>query len=215
MMKTLFSIMIACFLLIACSDGNSVEEIDNLEETEDVETLISTNEKLVEQLERKLEEKNQLQDRIKSLEDENSKLKDDILTYKQETIEIEKRHKIELSLRDELDVKARKFFQSMHEEKHDQLEQAVSSNISVVSKENILNITDPDGIIRNFHYLQLDTVLYLRQSSFSFDHDEQIFTARYELYSDSDNSMIFDSEVELVFVDEDEWKVSSIRYVQS
>lgn len=213
MKRTLFSIMIMCFILIACSDENSVEQIGNLEKTEDVETLISTNEKLVEQLEKELKEKNQLQDRMKSFEDENSKLKDDILTYKQQTIEIEERHQTELSLRDDLDLKARQFFQLMHEEEDNQLEQAVSSNISIISEDDILNITDPDGIKRNFHYLSLDSVTYLRQSSFSFDHDEQLFTARYEFYSDSDESSVVAKGVEMVFVDEnDEWKVSSIRY---
>ncbi len=213
MKRILFSTIITCFLLIACSDENAVEEVNNLEETNDVETLILTNEKLVEQLEKELNEKNELKEEIESLKDENINLKDDILTYKQQTIELEERHQTELSLRDDLDLLARQFFQSMHELEHEQLEESVSVDISILSEDEILKIMDPDGIERNFHYLQLGSVIYIRQKSFSFDHDEQVFTSRYDFYSESEDKMIPDGGVELVFVDEGDWKVSSIRTI--
>jgi len=215
MKRTLFSTIIVCFLLIACSDKNSVEQVDTLNETDDAETLISTNEKLVEQLEKELNEKNELLEKIESLEEENIHLKDDILTYKQKTIELEERYQTELSLRDDLDLKARQFFQYMHELEHEQLEEVVSSNISVESEDEMLKIIGPDGIEQNFHYLQLESTRYIRQKSFSFDHDEQIFSSRYDFYSaTSDEKMNLDGGVELIFDYEDDWKVSSIRYVQ-
>ncbi|WP_280769348.1 hypothetical protein [Salipaludibacillus daqingensis] len=216
MNKTLFSTMIACFLLISCSDESSVEQVNNLEDTDDVETLISTNEKLVEQLEKELAEKDQLQERIVSLENENKDLKDDILTYKQQAIELEEMHHFELSLRHDLDILARQFFQSMHEEQHEKVEEVISTDIEVDAEDDTLKITEQDGIERSFHYLQLDSVVYIRQKSFSYDHDDEIFISRYEFYSatEEDEKINLEGGVEIIFINDVDWKVSSIRYVQ-
>ncbi|WP_416151329.1 hypothetical protein ACM26V_10285 [Salipaludibacillus sp. HK11] len=215
MKKTLFSTFIAFFLLMACSDNNTVEQVDNVEDTDDVETLISTNEKLVEQLEKELEEKEKLLDQIQDLGDENMTLKDDILTYKQQAIELEDRHEYELTLRDELDEKARHFFQAMHEADEDKMGDILSSNIVIDSENNILNIMDADGLQRSFHYLQLDSVIFIRQTTFSFDHEEEEFLLRYEFYSDDDGKMDLDGGIEIKFVNEEAWNVSSIRYVNN
>ncbi|PYZ93590.1 hypothetical protein CR194_10525 [Salipaludibacillus keqinensis] len=215
MKKILLITLLFFIVMVGCSNNDPVEPAaDSVDNTEDLETLISTNERLVDQLEKELEEKESLFERIQTLEEENMELKDDLLTYKQQTIEIEDRHEKELSLRHDLDYKSREFFQAMHEREHEQVEELTSSSITIDSEAEILHLTDQEGIERSFHYLQLDSVIYSRQRSFSYDHEEEVFSTEYEFYTSSEESMHFDGGVELIFENEEDWKVSSIRYVQ-
>jgi hypothetical protein len=211
-------LLIISFLLIisACTnnDNESSNNQESFQETEDMETLIATNKKLVEQLEKELDEKDQFNKRIKDLEEENKQLKDDVLTYKQQAIESDEEHQQELELRNELDQSARELFQYMHERNHTELERLTASNIYVQEENDVLEVTDEEDNIRTFHYMQLNNMAYIRQRSFSLDMSQETFVTEYEFYTHADDTFLFEGAIELVYTDEEGWKLSSIRYIQ-
>ncbi|MGJ9382574.1 hypothetical protein [Salipaludibacillus sp. CF4.18] len=208
-------LLIGVLFFAACSENEEPEDLPvNEEAVNDLDTLIATNEQLVGQLEKELKEREQLQERVQELEDENVSLKDDVLTYKQLTIELEENYEKERVLRRQLDEKSREFFQFMHERNHSELENMVADNITVNSESETLELLEDNSISQTFHYLSLEPVIYIRQRTFSYNDDQSEFTTEYEFYTESEESFQFDGGIEIIFKEAEEWKVSSIRYVQ-
>ncbi|MCR6111454.1 hypothetical protein HXA35_13980 [Bacillus sp. A301a_S52] len=208
MKKSNFFAFIGCvFLILAACNDDDKGSTEKLEESEDLSTLVSTNKKLTEQLEDERK-------KIEELEEENRRLKNDILTYKQQAIETEEQHEDELALRVEIEEKLLDIFEYMHEKKHDDLQTMLASNVTIDSDLEALNIMEDDsGIDRTMHYLQFDPVPYIAQRGFSLVDDTH-YTSDYAMYTLTDDGFQYDGGIEVVFSFEEEWKLSSIRYVQ-
>ncbi|SDZ02916.1 hypothetical protein SAMN05421736_105141 [Evansella caseinilytica] len=216
MRKVLFTVYFTGLILIAitaCTDGDAddLDFMENADET-DVETLLAANEKLLEQLEKEKVEADLLKERIQELEEENAVFKDDLLTYKQQMIELEDGYEQELSLRNQLDDMAKNIFMAMDEKNHEFLQNSVADNVIVVPSSEVLETYAPDDQLDTFHYLQLNDVKYIRQVDFFYDKGENRFVTEYFIYSVGDKNPGYNGEVELIFTYEDSWKLSSIKY---
>ncbi|MBU9713843.1 hypothetical protein [Evansella tamaricis] len=205
------AIITSLFILItACSDG-AEDDLESIEDTDDIETLISTNQRLVEQVESEREENRVLQERLEDLEAENMSLKDNILTYRQELIEKDNLRTEELTIRNEVDELAKEIFQAMHERNHLYLEELVADNIFVDSNSDRLEIYDDEGrLYYTLHYIPLNTVNYVRQKSFQYNQESETFVAEYVLYSADSKDFQLDAGVEMTFVFDGEWKLFSM-----
>lgn len=208
-------IMIGLLFVSSCSgnEGDIGESLNN-ESMDDLETLIATNEQLVSRLESELQEREQLQEEMLQLEEENLMLKDDILTYKQQAIELEQTHRYEQELRQEIDEISHSFFQLMDETNHAEIGHMVTDNISTNTSTDSLELIDVEGVERTFHYLQLDSINYIRQRLFSYDEETEEVLVEYEFHSGDEEDFQFEGGVEIIYVKEEDWKLSSIRYVQ-
>ncbi|UCZ52053.1 hypothetical protein LGQ02_14505 [Bacillus shivajii] len=216
MLKTVhFPIALIFILMIAaCSDENSsgdLEDYENLHDY-DIDTLISTNEKLVNQLEHEREKNQQLIEQGKEIKEENAKLKDDILTYKQQVIQVENLRDTEQQLRNELDERSKDIFQAMHEADYMRLEEYVGKNIKVNNENEVLQVENDKGEVNTFHLLNLSQVNYVRQTQFEYDPEVDTFVLEYTFFTTGGKGMHYDFEVVLTYLKDGEWKLSSIMY---
>ncbi|MBU9721867.1 MULTISPECIES: hypothetical protein [Bacillaceae] len=197
-------------LLTGCINGDE-GQLEPIEDTGDIETLISTNQQLVQQIESYKDENTSLQEQVKELEEENRSLKDNILTYRQELIEKDNLREEELVTRDYLDELAKEIFQAMNDRDHYFLEGIVAENIQVNANAETLDMHDENGrLYYTFHYISLDSVNYIRQTSFNYDFDEEVFESEYSLTTGDSKDYTFDGGIKLTFIYEDEWRLSSI-----
>ncbi|WP_096189479.1 hypothetical protein [Evansella halocellulosilytica] len=201
-------------LFTACSDENSSSDLEDYEDytDSDIDTLISTNENLANQLEQEREQMKEMLDTIDELKEENAQLKDDILTYKQQVIEVDNLRDTERQLRNELDERSKEIFQAMHEVDHVSLEELVGDNITVFSDNETIEIENEEGIVNTFHYLKLDQVNYVRQTLFQYHEEDELFTLEYTFFTAGDKDVRFDFEVILTYKNDDGWKLNSIMY---
>ncbi|MDQ0256554.1 cell division protein FtsB [Evansella vedderi] len=215
MKKVLFAVVYTgLMLLVACNNGDVVSEAELLEDTDDLHTLIETNEFLVQQLAKVREENEQLKNDLNSLQEENDLLIDDILTVKQQINELEDLQEEKMVIRNELDIMAKEIFQAMNVKNHTKLNQLVASNVTVNSVAATLEIgeSETDDMTYTFHYINLDSINYIRQADFHYNREQEIFTAKYELTSTGSKDSYFEGEVILTFSRNSNWKLSSIRY---
>ncbi|MFA9555899.1 hypothetical protein ACERII_01130 [Evansella sp. AB-rgal1] len=213
MKKVLFTgIFTGLILLNACTTNNGDIEVNSIEDTDDLQKLIETNEYLVQKQSELQEENEALKDRISSLEEENGNLKDDILTYRQQIHQLDNDLREELQIRNYLDELAKDILQAMHERDHSELHKLVHSNVQVNSLDERLEISDSDNHIYTFHYISLDSVNYVRQVDFEYNKENNMFQSRYTLYSSGGKDMRSDGDILLTFTFDNEWKLYSIMY---
>ena len=218
MKKVFYTVFITGLLLSSgCTDDDVPTDADQnidvtIDQTEDLDTLISTNERLVQEVSNERKENDNLKERISDLENENTLLKDDLLTYKQQLIELENFRVQEINLRNDIDAISKNIFQAMHLENYSLLEDMTAENITVSEVNNTLEINGEEEDIHTFHFLQLNTVNYVRQTSFEHNNEENEILSVYTFYSAGGKDVHVDREVVLNFIKEDKWKLKSIRY---
>ncbi|MCD8508500.1 MAG: hypothetical protein LRY73_00355 [Bacillus sp. (in: Bacteria)] len=215
MRRVLFTVVVAGLMLItACTNGDVDIEGALIEDTEDLQTLIETNEFLVQQLANIRGENDELKEALNNLQEETDMLKDNILSYRQEVHEIESLWREETALRNELDELAKEIFQAMSLKNHRGLEKLVDEEtITVNGEAETLEVSHGDGsnMTYTFHFISLESVNYARQVEFNYNPNDKTFTSRYAFYTDADKDYSHEGEVILVFTYDRQWKLSSIR----
>lgn len=204
-----FLLMIA--FTIACNNDSGNINTDMLAETDDIQTLIETNEYLVQQLSKEQKEVEALNERIDKLESENLELKDNILTYKQQIYELEDRMTEERLLRNELDKKAKDIFEAMNEKNHHLIESIVANNIRLDHQKDLLEI-DSDHGLQSFSYITLKNIDYIRQANYEYDLEKGIFVSEYIL-SSGGKEATRDETIYLTFAKQEDWKLVQISYL--
>ncbi|UTR11198.1 hypothetical protein MM300_02370 [Evansella sp. LMS18] len=215
MKKGLGAFIIVCLLIIsACTSDETPADTNtiNASGNSDLDTLILTNERLVDEVSEERKENDRLSERIAELEEENRTLKDDLLTYKQKVIDQENYRIDEMKLKVTIDELAKDIFHAMHTDDHDLLNELTADNITPVSANSTLEIEEEDGRLQTFHYLKLNSVNYSRQSVFEYNQDDNKFVALYTFYSAEENDVHLITEVQLTFEEEESWKLASIQY---
>ncbi|WP_096435808.1 hypothetical protein [Alteribacter populi] len=216
-MKKMLILLFTTVVLVGCSDDDfSSEDYEEMEESEDIETLIATNERLVNQIEKYSEKNETLKEEADELKVENDQLKSDILTFKQRAHEVEEEKEFELVLRNQMDEKARQYFLSMHNRDHDQLTEMSAENIEANESREVLLISE-DDLESTFHYLNINELDFLQIADSEYDKENERYVALYSIYSlddgDEQDQDVFDGMIELTFQQvEGEWKVTSIQY---
>lgn len=205
-------LLIVIAFIFGCTNKNEQWNTDALEDTDDIETLVKTNEQLIQQIEEKKEEIETLEQTIEKLQTENMELKDDILTYKQQIYELEDRMEEERLLRNELDEKAMHLFEAMNEKNHQVIESIVGNNITVNRDLEQLEI-DSEQTEQTFPYLTLETVRYVRQANYEFDWEEERFVTEYIMYTGGVKEPFREEIVYLTFEKDLDWQVVSISYI--
>ncbi|RNA70116.1 hypothetical protein [Alteribacter keqinensis] len=216
-MKKLLVPFFTAMLLVGCSgddDQLSAEELQELDETEDIEKLIDTNERLVKQLEQYSGQAETLQEQIDELQEENDRLKNDILTYKTQAYDTEALKDEELALREEIDAISLNFFEAMHKRDHEQLSLLTSDHVETDEENDVIHVRSDKEVIGSFHYMSLNVseLDFLQQTAFEYDSENDHCSVLYTLHSfeHEENDLI--RVVELEFEKEDgTWKVSSIQ----
>lgn len=215
MKRVLFTVTVTVIMLLtACTNGDVDIEGELIEDTDDIQTLIETNEFLVQQLANVREENDELKEALNDLQDENNMLKDNILSYRQDVNEIENLWKEETAIRNELDQMAMEIFQAMSYKNHLQLESLVDAEtITVNGEAETLEVRHEVGsnMTYTFHFISLEPIEYVRQVEFSYNPDEKTFTSKYAFYTDSDKDYSHEGEVILIFTNDGDWKLSTIR----
>jgi|SRR5690554_1357906 len=209
--KLIIGVFSLTIFITGCSEEDNYVNSDKLEETDDLQTLIETNEYLIKQLEKEQEEVDELKETIDQLKNENMDLKDNILTYKQQIYELEDQMIEERELRNELDEMAKTIFDAMNQKNHNLLETLIANNIQVSADKEILDIVDDNGKY-SFQYLSLSNVYYVRQSDYKYDHEEGSFITKYTLYAASVKGDLQEEEVYLTFKKDGDWKLARISY---
>ncbi|MDG5786804.1 hypothetical protein QA612_04815 [Evansella sp. AB-P1] len=219
MKKVLFTVLTTgLILLTACTNGDASSEGENIdenvinEETDDLQTLIETNEYLVQEQTRLREENDEYKVQIADLEAENATLKNDILTFKQQINAVEDFRKEELALRRELDELAMDIFKAMDERNHIFLERSVHSNIVINEESDALEISDTENMSYTFQYITLSPYNYIRQVDFEYDKDEKVFTSRYSFHTTDQKDIQNQGDIIMTFALDSRWKLRSIIY---
>ena len=198
------------------SDENWSHNVDQEEYNEDdLETLISTNEKLVDRLEEKMDENAALREELEELEAENTELKEDLLTYRQQTLETEQYVNRLLETRVEIDDSVRAFFMAMHERNLAELNQMTSDRITVDGERELLVVAGQgeEEADRSFHFLQVDTFLSMRQITMDYDRNDDYFHVVYGFYNLEEETFNRTAAVQLEFIlDDGDWIVDAISY---
>ena len=217
----LYGLLLFLFTLTvtACeteSDENWSHNVDQEEYNEDdLETLISTNEKLVDRLEEKMDENMAIREELEELEAENTQLKEDLLTYRQQTLETEQYVNRLLETRVEIDDAVRLFFMAMHERNLAELNQMTSERITVDGERELLVIAGQgeEETERSFHFLQVDTFISMRQITMDYDRNDDYFHVVYGFYNLEEEAFNRTAAVQIEFIlDDGEWIVDAISY---
>ncbi|QKS71814.1 hypothetical protein FLK61_34665 [Paenalkalicoccus suaedae] len=198
-------------IMTACSNDSS----DGVsQQEEDMASLIATNDRLTESLERELKEKEALLIEMKEVEEENQLLKDNILTYKQQAIELEASFESEMAQKARLDRQTLSFLKAMHEEDHLALETLTQDHFEIDREKNILTFEESEGLTQSFHFLQMHPTYMVQQRLATLEEGE--YTVEYEFYLTDEDSFDLTSTVEIKLAqsDEDTWAVSSVRYTR-
>lgn len=211
-------IFLLVMILAACETGFDENGSGHVNEEDynesDLETLISTNEKLVNRLEDKLEDNRTIREEIEDLEAENLELKEDLLTYRQQTLETEQYVNRLLDTRIEIDDIVRTFFLAMHERNLAELNQMTSERITVDGDRELLTVK-PEGeeeVERSFHFLQVDTFISMRQIDMDYGRNDDYFHVVYGLYN-LEEEFNRTAVVQIEFImDEGNWIVDAISY---
>ncbi|AOM82401.1 hypothetical protein [Salisediminibacterium beveridgei] len=212
-------IFIVAILLTACQNTVNEEEAslnlnDEALNEEDLDTLISTNEKLVDQLEEKTIINDNLRDEVAELEEENADLREDLLTYRQQTLETEQYVTRYQEVRLTIDEMTRKVFMAMHDRDHVLLDTVTTDQIEPDGDRNLLVIETDEDMTRSFHYLQIDSFQSMRQMEVDYDRENESVQVVYGLYSVDDESFFRNTTVNLEFIhgDNNEWLLDHIAY---
>ncbi|ADH99002.1 hypothetical protein [Salisediminibacterium selenitireducens] len=212
-------LLLLALTVTACeteSGENWSANVDQEEYNEDdLETLISTNEKLVDRLEEKMDENRTLRAEFEELEAENTELKEDLLTYRQQTLETEQYVNRLLETRIEIDDTVRAFFMAMHERNLAELDQMTSDRITVDGERELLVVTGQgaEETDRSFHFLQVDTFISMRQINMDYDRNDDYFHVVYGLYNLEEEAFNRTAAVQIEFIlDDGNWIVDTITY---
>ncbi|PYZ97386.1 hypothetical protein CR205_01935 [Alteribacter lacisalsi] len=218
-------LLIPVFLtaLIGCSESDqfSAEEFEPSDGSDDMDTLIATNERLVDQLGKYSEKNEELKEELESLEEENDKLKNDIMTYRTQFHQARDEKDEELDLRFELDELAGSFFEAVFSRDTARLEELTTDQIEVDDESEVLTVTYDNQLETTLRYdtLEFSQIDFLRLHSAEFDRQNSRYTAQYTFTFFRDNKGDTEPEnrmIEIVFQKEDdvlneEWRIASIQ----
>lgn len=205
----------ALFTLTACADNENTQET---EETVDVnsdtemETLRETTEELSERLEQEQERSSELEDQVGELYEENMELKDNLLTYRQEIVDLDSAYEEERDQQQLLENMALELFQAMHERDEDTLQGLMGEEVEVDAEGELFTFTE-DDISRSFHFMRLGNVHFAHQRSFTLEGEEAV--SEYEFYEAQDEELSLEGVVEVRFSqdEEEEWQVVSLQFM--
>ncbi|TMW71534.1 hypothetical protein [Alteribacter natronophilus] len=221
-MKKLLIPVFLTITLIGCSENDqfAAEEYEPADENDDRETLIATNERLVEQLGKYSEKNEEMQEELEALEEENDKLKNDIITYRQQMHEARDEKEEELALRTEIDQLAGHFFEALHRRDGEKLRDLTADQVEVDMEQEQFTVTPENQIELSFEFdnLNFSEIEFLSMHEAEYDRSRNRYRAEYSFTVLNDNKGDFETEsrmVEMEFVQNEDgsgtWKIASIQ----